>query len=659
MKIFGTNMKLTMRFLGAALLLTLAAAVPLPLAAQEAEHNLADDLPEPLVLPKTTGGTRPPDAPAPAQAAAPIVLVQPAVPASTNMTVNLINRLVQRGILSKEDSEELMRQAQEDAVIAKAQADQATREAVAQASKISTKQGDGDQGLALSTGNGVANAVNGSGEETVSVNYVPQVVREQMQEEVKQQVLAQAKQEGWGPAEKDDKVPDWVKRFRFAGDVRVRYQGIFFPSGNDNTGSFVNFNAINTGQPFDTTGITPPPTLDTDQDRNMARLRARFGVDVALTNGLSSGLRLATGNDSSPVSENQSLGGTTLGQGGNFSKYAIWLDRGYIKYEAGEQGKDYFAATVGRFDNPWFSSNLIWANDIGFDGLALTGSYEVTDGVVPFLTGGAFPIFNTDLNFSSTQPEKLPSEDKWLYAVQGGTTWQATKDVSAKIGTSFYYFDNVEGRLSTPYVPLTASDAGDTDGTRPSFAQKGNTYRPLRNITPVAANGFGTINQFQYYGLATKFQDVAVTGQINYTGFEPFTLWLGGEYAQNLAFDKSSINAVAVNNRGTTTSGGVGAYTGGPVAWQANFNAGQPVLQKFLDWNASVGYKYIESDSVIDGFNDTDFGGGGTNLEGYILRANVAVNKYVWGTVSWYSADNISGPQLKVDVFQIDINAKF
>jgi hypothetical protein len=95
------------------------------------------------------------------------------------------------------------------------------------------------------------------------------------------------------------------------------------------------------------------------------------------------------------------------------------------------------------------------------------------------------------------------------------------------------------------------------------------------------------------------------------------------------------------------------------VAWQANFNAGQPVLQKFLDWNASVGYKYLESDSVIDGFNDTDFGGGGTNLEGYVLRANLAVNKYVWGTVSWYSADNISGPQLKVDVFQIDINAKF
>ncbi len=678
---FLSGLGLARRVPAAALVFLLAAAVPLltlPAAAQEPSvhdpYDPAEDLPEPFVLPETTGGERPADPPkeAPAASVAPVVLVQPVAP-SPNMTINLINRLVARGILTKEDADDLIRQAQEDAVIAKAQADQATRAAVVTASQLSSKASGApvpapDGGLGLSAvrsapEGGIADAgsaLNGSGaEQTVSVTYVPDVVREQMQTEIKQQVMEQAKAEGWASP---NEMPDWVKRFRFAGDVRVRYEGIFFPEGNvAGSPNFVNYNAINTGSPYDVSASnpTPPPYLDVDQDRNRARLRARFGVEAALENGFSAGLRLATGNDNSPVSENQSLGATTLGQGGNFSKYAVWLDRGYIKYELGELGKDYFAATFGRFDNPWFSTNLIWANDIGFDGLALTGSYEVADGVVPFLTGGAFPIFNTDLNFSSTRPDKFESEDKWLYAVQGGTSWQATKDVSVKLGTAFYYFDNVEGRLSSPYVPLTASDAGDTDGTRPSFAQKGNTYRPLRNIVPVAANGFGTIDQFQYFGLATKFQDVAVTGQVTYGGFDPFMIWMGGEFAQNLAWNKSSINAVAVNNRGATNASGLGSYVGGPVAWQANLNLGQPVLAKFLDWNVSGGYKYLESDSVIDGFNDTDFGGGGTNLEGYVLRGNLAINKYVWGTLSWYSAQNITGPQLKVDVFQIDLNAKF
>ena len=41
-----------------------------------------------------------------------------------------------------------------------------------------------------------------------------------------------------------------------------------------------------------------------------------------------------------------------------------------------------------------------------------------------------------------------------------------------KLAAAYYNFDGVQGELSTPYTPLSASDAGDTDNTRPSFAQK-------------------------------------------------------------------------------------------------------------------------------------------------------------------------------------------
>jgi hypothetical protein len=46
---------------------------------------------------------------------------------------------------------------------------------------------------------------------------------------------------------------------------------------------------------------------------------------------------MATGGNNAPVSTNQTLGSTNSGnggQGGNFSKYDLWLDRAFIKYEA-------------------------------------------------------------------------------------------------------------------------------------------------------------------------------------------------------------------------------------------------------------------------------------------------------------------------------------
>ncbi len=119
----------------------------------------------------------------------------------------------------------------------------------------------------------------------------------------------------------------------------------------------------------------------------------------------------------------------------------------------------------------------------------------------PFVTGGAFPVYNTDFNFSSNQPTKFPSYDKYLFGGQVGIDVEAIKDWRFKFAAAYYYFHNIEGKLSDPYTPQNANDASNTDNSRPSFAQKGNTYFPIRNIVPDASNQYGAINQWQYYGL--------------------------------------------------------------------------------------------------------------------------------------------------------------
>jgi len=278
------------------------------------------------------------------------------------------------------------------------------------------------------------------------------------------------------------------------------------------------------------------------------------------------------------------------------------------------------------------------------------------------VAGGVFPVYNTDFNFSSNQPQKFASYDKWLYGVQGGFDWKITKDLQFKMGAAYYYFDNIEGKLSSPYTPLTVNDAGDTDASRPSFAQKGNTYMALRDIVPNASNDYGTTNQWQYYGLATPFHDIDLNFKLDYKIFEPYVISVSGEWVENLAFDSGAIGDKAVNNRGandTTVSDSIGAFVGGDTAWIVQMQVGSADLGKRWDWQLFGGYRYVESDAVVDGFNDSDFGGGGTNLKGYTLGANLALSKNVFVGVRYLSATSIAGPPFKEDIVQFDLNAKF
>jgi hypothetical protein len=546
---------------------------------------------------------------------------------SQNVTINLINRLVKRGVLTPEDAADLIKLAEADSEAARLR-DEAMRVAIADASAPPMEEGD------------------------VGVSYVPEPVRQQMQAEIKAQLMAEAREQEWAAK---NPTPAWKEKFKVFGDLRTRYDGTFFPDGNDNTGAFPNFNAINTGAPFDISGTAFSPQLNVDQDRHRFRFRFRAGAGFELEDGFSGGFRVATGDSSSPVSTNQSFGSN----GGSFSKYQLWLDRAFLTYNFGDKTEADISIDLGRFNNPFFSSEVMWDEDIGLDGIAGRASFEVRDGIKGFINGGAFPIFNTDFHFSSNQPAKFESTDKFLFAAQTGIDWKIKEDLTAKLAVAYYDFDGVEGEFSTPYTPLTAADGGDTDGTRPSFAQKGNTYMPLRVIIPNASNGFGTTNQFQYFGLATPFRNVTMTGRLDYDGYEPIRLSAVGEIIKNVAFDEAALSANGVNNRGPAGATGPGAFEGGDMAWFLNLIAGSAALDQRGNWNTFLGYRYVESDSVIDGFTDSDFGGGGTNMKGFTIGGNYALSPSVRVGARWMSANEIAGPTLKSDVLQFDINAKF
>lgn len=262
-------------------------------------------------------------------------------PPSSNSTVNLINLLVKRGTLSEEEAALLIKQADDEAYIAR----QAVRDA--------TVKAEGAEKRATTA----ADAVSPPG--TKRVVYVPEIVKQQIRDDLKREVMAKAEKENWASP---GKYPEWAQRIRFYGDVRTRYEGDFFPKGN---GPLQNYNATNTGLPFleenSNVPFNPyyPPSYNATQDRNRFRFRARLGADVDLFNGFSAGLRIATGESSSPVSLNQTFGTN----GGNFSKYALWLDRAFVKYQPWEDLVFSAAGSITRSGHrPIWSGTRTWAS---------------------------------------------------------------------------------------------------------------------------------------------------------------------------------------------------------------------------------------------------------------------------------------------------------
>lgn len=517
---------------------------------------------------------------------------------SGNATVNLIRLLVERGILTREEAGGLIRQAEEEARVA----------SQARSADPSPER----SGAAVE-------AVGTPGPATARVST-----------------------EG----------VSWTSRIKPSGDLRLRLETVSFPSGNE---ARVDFNAINTGSPFNLAGSARPPMLNTDTDRVRPRLRARFGLEATLADSFTLGGRIATGSGTSPVSTNQ-----TLGSPPNFSRYAIWLDRAFLRWEQSLPAEVKMSAWGGRFSTPFFGSDFVWDSDLGFDGLAVQAKRPLGESLEAWLTLGAFPIFNTTFNFPTTHTSKYSSEDRYLYSAQVGLDFRPNRELRWRTGLAYHDFAGIQGRLSEAYVPLSASDPGSTDLRRPGFAQSGNTYMELRAIRPDPANQDGRTHQWQYFGLASPFRVLSLSTQLDWNPGPQWQVSLVGEGVRNLAYDAATMDRTAFNNRPVSAPGSPpGTHLGGGDAWIVGLEGGRPKLEARWDWRIGVDYRHIESDAMVDAFVDSDFGLGGTNVRGFTLRGLLAFNRHVHASLRWLRSCEVDGPRFRSSIVQIDLNTRF
>jgi hypothetical protein len=161
-------------------------------------------------------------------------------------------------------------------------------------------------------------------------------------------------------------------RYRFTGDVRVRGE---------------NFNQ------------------ETTQDRNRARIRARFGFEGKLGD-FTGGLSIGSGSLGDPTSTNETLTN-------NFDRKTIALDRAYVTYNPAK-----FKAlqlTGGKFVYPWIRTGMTFDPDLNPEGFSEKLSFDLHNAKVKNLTVGAYEL---------TYNESSGGQDSYALGAHGSAKLQ-------------------------------------------------------------------------------------------------------------------------------------------------------------------------------------------------------------------------------------------
>jgi polyhydroxyalkanoate synthesis regulator phasin len=461
--------------------------------------------------------------------------------------------------------------------------------------------------------------------DAVRVTYVPEIVQQQISDRVRHDIREDvvgdvaklAKRELWGvPAA----LPEWARNVDLYGDVRARAEGALYASGNA-TNVYLDFNAVNAAGGVGSAGLDA--LLNTAENRPRMVGRARVGLKARLGGHFTADVRLASGNARSPTSTNQTLGN----YGG---RWTVNLDRASVRWAPTyTRNRQEFDLRFGRFSNPFASaSELIWDSDLTFEGLSAGYAFDLFDRSPQrmerglFLTVGAFPL----------QEEELSSDDKWLLGGQLGAELPIGELSSVRVAVGYFDFLNIAGLRNSFGSSLL-------DFTAPRFLQKGNTLFDIRNDSNPSTNLYALAGDYRLLN-ANLWFDLGAFGNTH--------VMIGGDYVENIGWKRSDVLARTGLDIDERVSG-----------YDAGVNFGWPTIADRWQWRAFMQYRYLERDAVLDAFADSDFHLGGTDAKGYQFGLDLGLSRGTWLRLRYLSADEIDGPPLGIDVWQLDINSQF
>jgi len=365
---------------------------------------------------------------------------------------------------------------------------------------------------------------------------------------------------------------DWVNNYKLYGDIRLRYDQVDadLPAFKNSGGTVVADNNIR------------------------FRYRLRAGITMSMKDDVQAGFRIGsddTGKGSDAASGNPLSNNSTLL--GNSSKKPLWVDAAFGKWTAVNTPDCMVAGTLGKMDNPFVQSGMVFDPDFTPEGAALQASYKFDSNNTLLINGGGFII------------DQFNSRGPYFYGAQGiwNSTW--TPHIATSAGVAGYDVANLR------------SIAGIVaNGATPYDSNIGNTMAGSRFVS--------------------DFNPVVVSGSMTYT-LDSFPLYPGafpirfaGEYMKN--------PAAARQNEG----------------WWLGATVGKAA--KKGTWDVSYRYQKLEADAWWDQLVDDDNiatvptsavagnATGGTNIKGHLIKANYAIFDSLTFSFTAYANTLINNP---------------
>ncbi|MBI5773188.1 MAG: putative porin [Verrucomicrobia bacterium] len=360
-------------------------------------------------------------------------------------------------------------------------------------------------------------------------------------------------------------MPDWVTALKISGDVRLRYDGIYFDPGAGGT-----------------TGV----------DRNRLRHRTRVGITASLMDDFEVGVRFTSGENKS--TGNNGMGDPISGNDSftfNGSKKLVWLDLAYAKWNA--LNTPAWSATFigGKMENPFVFDEVVFDSDYTPEGLAWQVGYNVNDRHALKFNTGLFSLAEVSGS----------SHDSYLFGAQ--LRWDAAW--SPKWATSV----GLSGLAISDKQALTHAAAGVNP----------NVPDVSRGNTRVSSTG----------ALTSSFNPFIVDAALTYTmeSFPKypgaFPIKLGGEYINNPAASANLATSPIGPNRKRNEAYSVGLQlgkSGKKGTWDLTYKwknlESNYWFEEVVDSDHGAWYQT----SPFTGGGGTGYGAG-TNLRGHYMRA--------------------------------------
>ena len=363
------------------------------------------------------------------------------------------------------------------------------------------------------------------------------------------------------------KVADWLTEMKWSGDLRLRYE---YFDNEDQT--------------------NPAGATNNKNDRTRFRFRLRLGMEMKFQDWAKLGLRLASGGED-PVSANQSFQDT-------FSRKELRIDAAYVTIMW--PCTDFISITGGKMNNPiWqpsFESPLQYDLDVTPEGIAEQVQWKFGDKKQHRLFANFGQFVLDEVSADADDPYLLDFE-------AGGETKCGPVQLTAAAGYS--HTDNLKFMgVATASQPAAAA----TPAAQSTSPNRGNATRQ--------PGGAGTT---LFY--LDDFDVVYGRGELAWTVCDklllgtPELLTFSAEYLHNLSDKYDNLSGSNIVKSPGQTDG-----------WSLQVAFGR--TKKKGEWQLLYQYKYLEADATWDAVTDSDFGLGGTDRQGHVVKATYNVRDW-------------------------------